>query len=591
MAGLYKAVTDCLKISELTKDDLPGAQLVLTDWLRLREGDPPPPVTQAQRVQQMQQAAAAQRAAAASGRPVPPPPSPPLARQPPPPPSRRPPPPPPSGSSAPADDPYAVMNVPKDATSGAIRKAFRALSLLYHPDKNVGDETAANRFVEIAAAYEIIGNPDRRAAFDDFGVQGDMAAEAGGAGFDSYHEYQSSGKTATKDFYSGEAFVTNLNGPLWEKRGVSSGSASGDALWMVEFYAPWCSHCMRGVPQYKRAAVALDGVVEFGAVNCDKAHQLCNAQGIKSFPKFLLYSPKYEWSEEYPKGRLKELGKSKDEMGEDIVEWVRLVLPPFVPGFGHMLRNAGSGGDDSEAVIQTGRAQLLDWPGPWLLLCVAGHDPARCHSCNDAKPNVLRLAAELATGSVTAAGAPAFTPRVGIVDCTEPVMGAVCRELGPGGVSSEGFPHYVLVPAAVPVKVGEGAEGADEWQAAEKEEVAQPLRLSRALVGVFDPEELPAHLALPLIGTTLRLLAPAAAEAEAGGDGEEDEGDDEGGAVAIHREDEEDSGYQEEDRPPPPPPPQPQPRQAYYEPRARPGFAVGGRTQNGANVRAVGGGG
>ena len=35
------------------------------------------------------------------------------------------------------DDPYAVLGVPRDATAGAIRKAFRALSLRYHPDKNV----------------------------------------------------------------------------------------------------------------------------------------------------------------------------------------------------------------------------------------------------------------------------------------------------------------------------------------------------------------------------------------------------------------------------------------------------------------------
>ena len=167
-------------------------------------------------------------------------------------------------------------------------------------------------------------------------------------------------------------------------------------------------------------------------------------------------------------------------------------------------------------------------------------------------------------------------------------MGAVCRELGPVGVSSEGFPHYVLVPAAVAVDVGAGGEGADEWQATAAEEAAQQLRLSRASVGVFDPEELPAHLALPLIGTTLRLLAPAAA-VEPGAAADEEDEDDEGGAVAVHRDDEEDQGYQEEERPPPPP--QPRPPQAYYEPRARPGFAVGGRTRNGANVRAVGGGG
>jgi hypothetical protein len=191
--GLYKAVTDCLKIGELTQNDLAGAQLVLSEWLLMREGGAPPPpdLTQAERVLQMRRDAAAQKAAPTGGQPPPsrPPPPPPSPL----PPSRLPPPPSPPPStgtdSSAAADPYAVMGVPIDATSGAIRKAFRALSLQYHPDKNVGDETAASHFVEIAAAYEIIGNPDRRAAFDDFGVRGDMAAEADGAGFDSYHEY------------------------------------------------------------------------------------------------------------------------------------------------------------------------------------------------------------------------------------------------------------------------------------------------------------------------------------------------------------------------------------------------------------------
>ena len=90
--------------------------------------------------------------------------------------------------------------------------------------------------------------------------------------------------------------------------------------------------------------------------------------GIKSFPKFLLYSPLYEWSEEYPKDRLKELGKPKDAMGEDIVEWVREMLPPFTPGFAHML-GGGSSAAAGKGVL-SGREQLLEWRGPWLLLCV-----------------------------------------------------------------------------------------------------------------------------------------------------------------------------------------------------------------------------
>ena len=71
---------------------------------------------------------------------------------------------------------------------------------------------------------------------------------------------------------------------------------------------------------------------------------------------------------------------------------------PFFAGFAHMLRGSSSGGgsgqgdgvkEGGEGVL-SGRAELLAWQGAWLLLCVAGHDPARCHSCNDAKPNILR---------------------------------------------------------------------------------------------------------------------------------------------------------------------------------------------------------
>ena len=61
-------------------------------------------------------------------------------------------------------------------------------------------------------------NPDRRAAFDDFGVATDMSSEQAGAGFETWEEYQRSGKQATQDFYSAEEYVTNLDEALWEKR-------------------------------------------------------------------------------------------------------------------------------------------------------------------------------------------------------------------------------------------------------------------------------------------------------------------------------------------------------------------------------------
>lgn len=50
---------------------------------------------------------------------------------------------------------YEVLGVPSDAGEAAIKKAYRKLSMKYHPDKNQGDEEAQRRFQEIARAYEV----------------------------------------------------------------------------------------------------------------------------------------------------------------------------------------------------------------------------------------------------------------------------------------------------------------------------------------------------------------------------------------------------------------------------------------------------
>ncbi|HTK14174.1 MAG TPA: J domain-containing protein [Xanthobacteraceae bacterium] len=64
-------------------------------------------------------------------------------------------------------DPYDVLGVQKSASEGDIKSAFRRMAKKLHPDANRQDPKAATRFAELNAAYEIVGDKDKRKAFDN----------------------------------------------------------------------------------------------------------------------------------------------------------------------------------------------------------------------------------------------------------------------------------------------------------------------------------------------------------------------------------------------------------------------------------------
>ena len=82
---------------------------------------------------------------------------------------------------------YEVLGVNRDASDEDIKKSYRKLAMKYHPDRNPDNPKSEEQFKEAKEAYEILSEPKKRAAFDQYGHAGvDPQAAAGGAGMGGF---------------------------------------------------------------------------------------------------------------------------------------------------------------------------------------------------------------------------------------------------------------------------------------------------------------------------------------------------------------------------------------------------------------------
>jgi len=78
---------------------------------------------------------------------------------------------------------YEILGVPKSAAEDEIKKAYRRLAMQYHPDRNVGDKHAEEKFKEATEAYEVLISAEKRRQYDRYGHAGVEQMNAGSAGF------------------------------------------------------------------------------------------------------------------------------------------------------------------------------------------------------------------------------------------------------------------------------------------------------------------------------------------------------------------------------------------------------------------------
>lgn len=97
---------------------------------------------------------------------------------------------------------YEILGVSKNATDTEIKSAYRKQAMKYHPDRNQGDKAAEEKFKEVNKAYEVLKDPQKKAAYDQYGAaafengmggsQGFGSQGFGGQGFDGF-DFSSAG--------------------------------------------------------------------------------------------------------------------------------------------------------------------------------------------------------------------------------------------------------------------------------------------------------------------------------------------------------------------------------------------------------------
>ena len=117
-----------------------------------------------------------------------------------------------------AVDFYKVLGISRDATTKEIKKAYRQLSLQYHPDKNK-EEGAAEKFAEIARAYEVLADEEKRQVYDRHGEEGLKRHEGqggggGGGGFDDIFSHFGFDFGGRRHRHDGERRTPSVEMPL-----------------------------------------------------------------------------------------------------------------------------------------------------------------------------------------------------------------------------------------------------------------------------------------------------------------------------------------------------------------------------------------
>ncbi|XP_041950346.1 protein disulfide-isomerase A6 [Alosa sapidissima] len=167
-----------------------------------------------------------------------------------------------------------------------------------------------------------------------------------------------------------------------------------DSLWLVEFYAPWCGHCKNLVPDWKKAATALKGIVKVGAVDADQHKSLGGQYGVRGFPTIKVFGANKNKPADYQGGRSSQA--IVDEAINALRSLVKDRLGGRTGGSDYSKQSGGGSGGGSKkdvveltddnfdrTVLQSDDVWLVEFFAPW------------CGHCKNLEPEWAAAATEV----------------------------------------------------------------------------------------------------------------------------------------------------------------------------------------------------
>src|ERR1035437_5989922 len=100
---------------------------------------------------------------------------------------------------------YATLEVERIASDDDIKQSYRRLAMQYHPDKNAGSKESEEKFKELSEAYDVLRDPQKRAAYDRYGEEG----LRGGGGGGGVHHVE---KSEAPNIFIGDSGLGDLFG-------------------------------------------------------------------------------------------------------------------------------------------------------------------------------------------------------------------------------------------------------------------------------------------------------------------------------------------------------------------------------------------